>query len=418
MRSRPTVPLPRSRSLSAACGLLLLLLLPVTAASQRQEPVGIFLTWQRDPATTMTVDWHTAGEGEHRTLQYRLRGAGEWRTVRVEPSAFPAFGRTLHRTELTRLRPGSTYQLRFGSGGRVYSFRTLPARPDRPIRFATGGDMQHSQALMEEMGREVIRHDPDFVVVGGDLAYADEPPTRANRWRTWFDAYRNTLIAEDGRIVPMLVAQGNHEVAGGYHYNHPRFESNERWREDLSPYFYRLLASPGHPGYAVVDIGDYMSIVLLNSDHTVPIVGEQTRWLERVLAERHGRAIFPVYHVPGYPSVRSFDGPVSVRVREHWAPLFERHGVRVAFENHDHAYKRTFPMRGGQRNADGVIYLGDGCWGVTPREIGRDQQGQRPAYLERAESQRNFILVTIDGGRQRYQAITHQGQVIDDLRLE
>lgn len=401
--------------------LLLLTAVPLLAQAPARtpDPVGIFLTWQRDPTTTMTIDWHTTAPAGRRELQYRAKGEAGWRSVRVNGEAFPAFGRTLHRTELTRLRPGSTYQFRFGAGERVYSFRTLPARATRPVRFATGGDMQHSPALMEEMGRVVMRHDPDFVVVGGDLAYADELPTRANRWRTWFDAYRNTLISEDGRVVPMLVAQGNHEVAGGYHYNHPRFESTERWREDLSPYFYRLLASPGHPGYGVVDVGDYLSIVLLNSDHTAPVVGEQTRWLERTLAERRGRSIFPVYHVPGYPSVRAFDGPVSVRVREHWAPLFERYGVRVAFENHDHAYKRTFPMRGGQRSADGVIFMGDGCWGVEPRPIGRDQPGQqRPPYLERAESMRNFILVTIDGKQQRFQAITHEDKVIDDMRLD
>jgi hypothetical protein len=63
--------------------------------------------------------------------------------------------------------------------------------------------------------------------------------------------------------------------------------------------------------------------------------------------------LFPVYHVPGYPSVRAFDGATSAQVREHWAPLFERAGVRVAFENHDHAYKRTHPIRAGAATRPG-----------------------------------------------------------------
>ena len=395
-----------------------LLLAFIAAPLGAQEPVGIFLTWQRDPTTTMTIDWHTSGEEGQPVLHFRVLGAGEWRTRRVNPEPFPAFGRTLHRTELTGLKPASTYEFRFGNNSRHFRFRTMPARADRPIRFATGGDLRHNQAWTEETGRVVARHDPDFVVVGGDLAYADELPTRAERWREWFDAYRNSLITADGRVIPMLVAQGNHETAGGYFYNYPGFAGDDRSRELLSPYFYRLLASPGHPGYGVVDFGEYLSIVLLNTDHTAPVQGEQTRWLERVLAERRNVShVFPVYHVPAYPSVRRFEGAVSARVRENWVPLFERYGVRAAFENHDHAYKRTHPLRGGQINPDGIVFLGDGAWGVETRPIGREQGGKQPWYLQRGESLRHFILVTLDGGTQHFQAIGQDGKMLDELHV-
>jgi hypothetical protein len=52
-------------------------------------------------------------------------------------------------------------------------------------------------------------------------------------------------------------------------------------------------------------------------------------------------------------------------VREYWAPLFERYGVQIAFENHDHVYKRTVPLRSGAPHADGVVYIGDGSWGMA-----------------------------------------------------
>jgi hypothetical protein len=177
------------------------------------------------------------------------------------------------------------------------------------------------------------------------------------------------------------------------------------------------VASPGKRGYAAIDFGDYLSIVLLNSDHTVAIGGEQTRWLEETLAERQRVPhLFPVYHVPAYPSVRAFEGAVSARVREHWVPLLERFGVRVAFENHDHAYKRTHPLRAGRQSEDGIVYLGDGAWGVGARDLIRDEKGEKPWYLARAESVRHFVLVTLDGREQRFQAITHDGRVLDELR--
>lgn len=34
-------------------------LLAVAARAEPFDPSGILLTWQRDPSTTMTVDWHS-----------------------------------------------------------------------------------------------------------------------------------------------------------------------------------------------------------------------------------------------------------------------------------------------------------------------------------------------------------------------
>src|SRR5690625_7699759 len=118
-----------------------------------------------------------------------------------------------------------------------------------------------------------------------------------------------------------------------------------------------------------------MSLVLLDTDHTNPVDGVQTEWLEQVLAERQEVPhLFPVYHGPAWPSVRNPDWEQSVRVREHWVPLFEAYGVRVAFENHDHAYKRTRPIRNNRKDPSGVVYFGDGAWGVGVREIRSEER--------------------------------------------
>jgi acid phosphatase type 7 len=120
--------------------------------------------------------------------------------------------------------------------------------------------------------------------------------------------------------------------------------------------------------------------------------------------------------VTGYPSVRAFDGHSEARVRAHWVPLFERYGVRVVFENHDHAYKRTRPIRQNAPSADGIVYIGDGAWGVTTREIGSrdpDLEGL-PWYLEWAESVRHFILGTIQGTQHHFVMIDEDGYTFDE----
>jgi acid phosphatase type 7 len=389
------------------------------AALQHSE-LGLLLTWQRDPTTTMTIDWHTT-EAASEPLQYRPRGVdatlGGWRSAEATRRPFPFTDRTVHRVELTGLTPGRAYEFRIGGSGPVRWFRTMPMDAKEPIRFIAGGDIRHQRDWMENTARGAMRYDPEFVLVGGDLAYADGREDRADRWIEFFEVTRDAFVTHEGRVVPMIASIGNHEVRGGYSYNSERFDNSDAWREEHAPYFYTFFAFPGHPGYGVLDVGDYLSMLVLDTDHSTPIAGAQTEWLaERLAQRRNVPHVFPIYHVPGYPSVRPFEGdPVIERVREHWVPLFERHGVRIAFENHDHAYKRTVPLREGRAASDGVVYMGDGAWGVETREIGsRNPTGERMWYLERAESVRHFIVVTLQGTHQHLLTVDEDGRVIDE----
>jgi hypothetical protein len=385
--------------------------------TEGREPVGLFLTWRRDPATTMVIDWHTVGESGAPVLWHRRAGGGaSWARVSARTIPFPHSGRSIHRVELTGLEPDATYEFRPGEGARGYRFRTMPREASRPIRFVVGGDTYHDREAMARTARQAASYDPDFIILGGDLAYADGRPERVDRWHDWFDLIKATLITPAGRVIPILPAIGNHEVAGGYHHGITGYKQDDASRARGAPYFYALFATPGQPGYGVVDFGSYLSIVLLDTDHTNPIPGAQTQWLEQALAARRQVPhLFPVYHVGAYPSVRAFENTVAQRVREHWVPLFERYGVRVAFENHDHAYKRTYPLRGGGRSPDGIVYLGDGAWGTGVRPIGQDAGGGTPPwYLERGEPRRHFILGEIRGANRHFIMIDEDGRVFDE----
>lgn len=385
----------------------------------RVPTLSLFLTWQGDPTTTMTIDWHTEDPASEARLDYRRQGEDEWESVVSEAISFPYSGevalieRVIHRVELTDLEPDAIYEFRTQPLD-IFSFRTMPRELDRPVRFAAGGDVQRN-SNMQRTSREAAAYDPDFVMWGGDLAYANGLSENLQRWYEFFDAIHTTLITPDGRVIPVIVAIGNHEVEGHYLDNYPGYTQNDAWRARLAPFFYDIFAMPGQPGYKTLDFGDYMSVLLLDTDHTNPVDGEQAEWLEDRLEERQDVPhVFPLYHIPAYPSVRSPDGR-SKRVRETWVPLFEEYGVEVAFENHDHAYKRTFPLRGGQPSSDGVVYLGDGAWGVNPRPVGRDHEGGRASYLERAESVRHFILGEINGDERHFIAVDETGEIIDEF---
>ncbi len=379
-------------------------------------PLGLLLTWQRDPLTTMTIDWHTGSNTTAQELRYRRVGAAEWlEGPSPDRSPFPHVEETfIHRIELTDLEPGTEYEFRLAEGGRTYRFRTMPADLRSPVRFASGGDVRHEREMMERMNRVVVPYDPDFILWAGDLAYADGIPERAYRWVDFLDVMMRSLVTSEGRAIPVLAAPGNHEVRGGFHRNSEAYAPGPEWQREFAPYYFALFAFPGHPGYGVMDFADYLSILLLDTDHTGPIEGAQTEWLRSTLEARtEVPHVFPAYHVPAYPSVRNPQGGVSTRVRELWTPLFDEFGVRVAFEAHDHTFKRTHPIRGGAVHPAGVVYMGDGAWGVRNRVIGASHP--EPAwYLDRALTDRHFSLVTLHGPHLHILTVNEDGRVIDE----
>lgn len=379
------------------------------------QPAGLYLSWQRDPTRTMTVDWHTLDDTRRPVVEYRREGSDGWRAIEGEQFPFPFSDRFINRVELTGLDPYTFYEFRFAPRTRVYRFRTMPENANRPVRFATGGDVQ----LRPDTSRTAASWGPDFMLFGGDLAYGNGDPRRVEQWYRFFENTRDFFVAPDGRLIPMVVAIGNHEVFSTSRLEAEDLDADYARREwglehNDAPFFNAFFPMPGVPEYGVLDFGDYLSVILLDSNHRNRVGEEQAEWLASVLEERRQVPhVFPIYHVPAYPSVRRFDGSTNVDIREHWVPLFERFGVRVAFENHDHVYKRTYPIRENRISSHGVVYLGDGTWGVNPRVVGRDHD--EPAwYLKRAESVRFFTLVTVHGPHQHFLMVDHEGNVFDE----
>lgn len=376
------------------------------------ELTGLFLTWQRDPTTTMTIDWHFGPMVDvmiapAALLAYKASDANEWQVVEGTVDVDTLETRSIQRVELTGLEPNVSYDFQMFGHDRVYNFRTLPVNLSRPVRFAAGGDNGTSDAF-RQLNEAAMAYDLDFVVVGGDLAYANG--VNHQRWHEWFQINLDTLITEEGRVVPMLLGIGNHEVQGGYSYNHAEYENTDEWREKIAPFYFNLFAFPGHPGYGVMDFGKYVSIYFLDTDHANPIEA-QTEWLEQALAERVDvKNRIAVHHVPAYPSNRSYTGRVQTRVRDLLVPLYEQYGVQVAIENHDHLYKRTLPIRNNEPHPEGIVYIGDGSYGRGPR-VSHD--GATTWYLDQVASILHVAIVTLDENGQDYIMIDNSGNVID-----
>jgi hypothetical protein len=64
----------------------------------------------------------------------------------------------------------------------------------------------------------------------------------------------------------------------------------------------------------------------------------------------------------------------------------------------------------------GVIYVGDGSWGASPRRVGRDHT-ERAWYIDRSASVNHGIIVTLDGETERYEVVDNRGRVFDTFAV-
>ena len=227
------------------------------------------------------------------------------------------------------------------------------------------------------------------------------PAFKFKKVLVYYAAWKEHMVAPDGRLIPIIPAIGNHDINGG-------FDKTPAEAADFHTFF----SMPGRQGYNVLDFGNYLTIFILDTGHTNPIGGMQTHWLyENLKARQRIQHKFAVYHVPAYPSYRKYNNKISAAVRLHWVPLFDLFGLHAAFEHHDHTYKRTHFLRHGAVDPCGVLYMGDGAWG--PEEPRIPKTPEQAWYLAKTASRRHFILVTINKKTRQFKAIDHTGKVID-----
>ncbi len=369
----------------------------------------VYLTWQGDPGSTMTVNFQTADPLDEAKVyydtiphdgdpnQYTYNATGVSRQIPGDK----VDGRWIHNVELTNLTPGQTYYF-YAQGlrnGQERHFQTIP-NDGTPLRYVVGGDMGTLPAVNTLLS-EAALYDPMFAVIGGDIAYANGDLNSAYLWDKWIIGWDKNLRKSDGAMVPMVLAIGNHET-----------NDKEGTLEERAPFYFGYFAQGGQSIFSRA-FPPYLTIVAMDSGH-ITNHEDQPEWLEGILTEAQNRPhTMAVYHVPMYPSHRDFNDSRSVKARELWQPIFDDFGLDVAFENHDHTYKRTHRIKANELDPTGTLYLGDGSMGIVKREaVNKDAW-----YIHSASGTSHFWLVDVDGNGMRFRAVDKHGNVFDDTAL-
>ena len=214
-----------------------------------------------------------------------------WQSLATVAKSYPMSDYKVFRGELSGLKPGTDYSFRIGKSSPIYKFRTMPSKATDAFSFISGGDCGVNPATVNN-NIVAARQDPMFAIVGGDLGYDNGRSVDVSI--SFIRNYSRHMIGRDGRLIPLITCIGNHEVVGGYGTD----------REKAT--FFLPLFGGLYPetGYATLDFGDYLSLVLLDTGHTTAIAGAQADWLEKTLKARADNPnVFVINHVPAYPSV-------------------------------------------------------------------------------------------------------------------
>jgi len=257
----------------------------------------------------------------------------------------------------------------------LLSFQTAPG-PELSWAFGILGDTQRNPDITRRCAEGIYALRPNFMLHLGDVV--DDGHAK----QQWVSDLFEPCARLFGR-VPSFPVIGNHEKNAHWYYDYFSLPAPE--------YYYTFMF--GNAQFFMID-----------SNKNCGPDSEQYRWLEKVLAESKATWKFTAHHHPcftsdeddygdhlkGRPNRQVTWGDTNVR---RLVPLYEKHGVDIAFAGHIHSYERTWPILQMTINqAKGVRYIVSGGGGGS---------------LERAAPQRAWFSLHVARGHHYCFATVH-----------
>jgi len=375
-----------------------------TDTSAAGSPVGPqWIALGPDPATEMHVSWSagaytTAANVPKPRVRWGLtseygRLAEASSDLVPTPTNAPTSNTDLTAYQhalLERLRPDTTYHYSVSNDGKTWgpdtTFRTGKSGV-RDFRFCATGDENSYTTSSAPVMQSIAAFDPDFTIVAGDLSYASDDGTykgvgipQAYTPSAW-DSYFGVLGPSAAQSIPWMVGMGNHDVEpltdngfAGILARFPHLGANKASAGSGS----KVVQSFSYGNVAIIglDDSDVSALDTVNNGYTS---GQQTIWfieqLEKYRDRRSGVDFIVVFfhHCPYCSGGPGSDGGD----RYVWQPIFDRYGVDLVINGHNHLYERINPMRnnvvqaevapGGTINPvqDGTTYICTGGGGQS-----------------------------------------------------
>ena len=373
-------------------------------------PERIILNPTPDPAHEQAVTWRSLSDREKSVLHVAPAREGVdledySREIRskAERLDIPGQGPVWHYSAVIRgLTPGTKYYYRIGSGESwsEWTSFTTAEQSFEPFTFVYMGDPQLGlRTYCPRLFRQAVKTAPEarFWLFAGDQVNVGNSDTD---FRDFF--YAGSWMFRSINILPVA---GNHE--------YPR-SANLITRE-LTPLWrpHYTLPENGPDGLEETSYWlDYQGvrIIILNGNEKLE---EQRDWIERLLKKNDSRWTVAAIHQPIYSTGNERD---NTELQELLLPLFDRYGVDIVLQGHDHTYGRTYPLKAGKIAAGGekgTVYV--------VSSSGAKFYSQNPLYLglmaKTALNTQLFQIIKAEENSLNFKAVTVNGDVIDEFTI-
>lgn len=368
------------------CTLLLLILLAqFTTVSAQSFPRAIHLSWQGDPATTMTLMWRSE-PGAEGIVEYG-RDATYAHSVGSTTHNY-RYGRTevyWHTAEITGLEPNTTYHYRLRTTepweSEEYTFKTAIIKGDAtPFTFAVMSDAQGGYDIQREVFAKVKEENVDFILYLGDFTDTGNQ----QEWDVWFGTGEGVLSE-----LPLMSVLGNHEGDQITYWEQFALPGNERWYS--------------------MDYGN-THFVFLNSNIQSE-AAEQRPWLLNDLQKNDSTWTLAMGHHPMYSAVTR--KPEYQFLRDLWLDIMEEYGVNLYFSGHNHCYERTWPIKDGAVDSDGIVHIVHGPAGDKFYSVEEEWWSR---VLEPDTSM--YSIYSVDSMQIKVTAKRVDGSIVDEFVVE
>lgn len=328
---------------------------------------GPYLSWSRDPKTTITIGWETGEKCIGRvnygpTLDKIAFDAREYSEA------------TVHQVTLTGLKPGSRYfYVIANSDARPCSFMTAPQKP-RPFKAVVYGDTRSNPEKHAGVVEAILKYRPEFVLNTGDLVWD------GRLWEQWDDFFKaiGPLVSH----TPYFSAIGNHERTAANYLLFFGFPGNEQW--------YSFDYSSAH-------------FIVLNSNEDYSPDSDQYQWIKADL-EKNQKPFawrFVIMHHPAYSAGRYGSNEDVIR---DLVPLFVQNRVQAVFSGHDHNYQH--------HQQQGIHYIVTGGGGAPLYDI------KKGGTLLYGETSLHYLQMEVDSSQVKVRMVRMDGTIPDSLVLK
>jgi hypothetical protein len=378
-------------------------------------PFNAVLSLMGESPTSITVSWRdTESKAEVLQLvektQYDKTGFTAAAEITASCKDISRDGSGVWRYEATsaELIPETSYAYRVGCEGNwseTYIFTTIDPT-NKSLTFAYMGDIQTYKdteteyALWGRLAESLYKRNPElsFAVLGGDIV--DNGINTA-----MFDSFFKSASPVFSHI-PLMAANGNHEsnfLSGKPELYLDEFALPQNGPEGFKEEFYSFDAAGCH--ITVLNSWIYSSEQKLKA-----VDYERVKdWIKNDLASSTADWQVIVTHIPIH-AVSS--DKTAAAVKDNWAPIFEKYGVDIVFEGHQHVYSRSYPLYEDRVDYEnGITYI-MGNSGQKFYSSADESKAERTIY-----NTATYQLVRVDGENMTVQTCDIDGNELDYVSL-